>query len=109
MASRTYMTVDVRRDHSFRVPRPDLTVKIGTPNACASCHANRPATWAAKQTASWFGTKRTDAPHYGEALAAGRSAAADAERRLIPTATDPALPPIVRATAVSLLGRWVDP
>jgi Flp pilus assembly protein TadD len=109
MASRMYMTVDVRRDHSFRVPRPDLTVKIGTPNACSSCHANRPASWAATQAASWFGTKRTDVPHYGEALAAGRSAAADAERRLIPAATDPALPAIVRATAVSLLARWLDP
>lgn len=109
MASRTYMTVDVRRDHSFRVPRPDLTVKIGTPNACSSCHTNRPASWAAAQTAAWFGTKRTTVPHYGEALAAGRLAAADAERRLIPTATDPSLPGIVRATAVSLLARWVDP
>src|SRR6185436_62106 len=43
MPARTYMTVDNRRDHSFRVPRPDLTVKIGTPNACAACHANRNA------------------------------------------------------------------
>lgn len=32
------MVVDPRRDHSFRVPRPDLSVKIGTPNACTGCH-----------------------------------------------------------------------
>ena len=38
MPVRTYMVVDPRHDHSFRVPRPDLTVKFGIPNACASCH-----------------------------------------------------------------------
>ena len=32
------MAVDPRRDHSLRVPRPDLSVQIGTPNACSSCH-----------------------------------------------------------------------
>jgi tetratricopeptide (TPR) repeat protein len=32
------MEVDQRRDHSLRVPRPDLSVKLGTPNACSHCH-----------------------------------------------------------------------
>ena len=109
MSVRTYMTVDDRRDHSFRVPRPDLTVKIGTPNACAVCHANRPATWAADQVRSWFGSGRSSTPHYGEAIAAGRSAAADAEARLLSLVGDTTQPAIVRATAVSLLARWIDP
>jgi tetratricopeptide (TPR) repeat protein len=38
MPHRTYMDVDKRRDHSLRVPRPDLSVELGTPNACSSCH-----------------------------------------------------------------------
>ena len=38
MPHRTYMDVDPRRDHSLRVPRPDLSVKLGTPNACSGCH-----------------------------------------------------------------------
>ena len=38
MPHTTYMEVDARRDHSLRVPRPDLSVSIGTPNACSSCH-----------------------------------------------------------------------
>jgi tetratricopeptide (TPR) repeat protein len=38
MPERTYMAVDPRRDHSLRVPRPDLSVAIGTPNACSGCH-----------------------------------------------------------------------
>ena len=38
MPHTTYMEVDPRRDHSLRIPRPDLSVDIGTPNACSSCH-----------------------------------------------------------------------
>ena len=52
-AQRTYMLVDPRRDHSFRAPRPDLTVEYGTPNACDDCHADRTARWAADQVAAW--------------------------------------------------------
>ncbi len=40
MPHRTYMDVDPRRDHSLRIPRPDLSVKLGTPNACSGCHVN---------------------------------------------------------------------
>lgn len=40
MAGRTYMDLDFRHDHSFRIPRPDLSVKWGTPNACTACHVN---------------------------------------------------------------------
>ena len=38
MPHTTYMAVDPRRDHSLRIPRPDLSVKLGTPNACSHCH-----------------------------------------------------------------------
>ena len=38
MPHTTYMEVDPRRDHSLRVPRPDLSVSLGTPNACSGCH-----------------------------------------------------------------------
>ncbi|MCC9602727.1 HEAT repeat domain-containing protein [Stieleria sp. JC731] len=38
MPETTYMEVDPRRDHSIRVPRPDLSVSLGTPNACSRCH-----------------------------------------------------------------------
>lgn len=38
MPATTYMMVDPRRDHSLRVPRPDVSVLTGTPNACTGCH-----------------------------------------------------------------------
>ncbi|MFP8880341.1 MAG: multiheme c-type cytochrome, partial [Myxococcota bacterium] len=45
MPARTYMQIDPRRDHSFRVPRPDVSMKLGTPNACTGCHTDRTAAW----------------------------------------------------------------
>ena len=41
MPARTYMVVDPRHDHSFRVPRPDLSIKLGVPNACTQCHSDQ--------------------------------------------------------------------
>lgn len=38
MPATTYMQCDSRRDHSLRIPRPDLSVAIGVPNACTGCH-----------------------------------------------------------------------
>ncbi|MDD9828005.1 MAG: tetratricopeptide repeat protein [Deltaproteobacteria bacterium] len=54
MPARTYMAVDDRRDHSFRIPRPELA-RFGAPNPCTSCHAGESADWAAAQIATWRG------------------------------------------------------
>ena len=103
MPSKTYMVVDDRRDHSLRVPRPDLSVSIGTPNACTQCHADRSAEWAALRIAKWFPNGRQTRPHFGAALYAGRTGAADAERRLDALITDQDQPAIARASALALL------
>jgi Flp pilus assembly protein TadD len=103
MPTRNYMVVDARHDHSFRVPRPDLTVAIGVPNACANCHGNRPAKWAAEAALRWWGPKRRDEPHYGEAIHAGRETLAGAGPALAALAADPSKPGIVRGTALTLL------
>jgi hypothetical protein len=58
MPGKVYMGIDLRHDHSFRVPRPDLSVKYGTPNACNNCHNNKPAQWAADAITKWFGPER---------------------------------------------------
>ncbi|WP_367279647.1 multiheme c-type cytochrome [Bradyrhizobium sp.] len=59
MPARTYMVVDRRHDHAFRVPRPDLSVQIGAPNACNDCHRDKSSQWAAKQIETWFGPSRS--------------------------------------------------
>ena len=102
----TYMVVDPRRDHSFRIPRPDLTAAIGTPNACNGCHSKRDAVWAQAQIARWYGSRATKKPHYGLALAAGRNGAPGAAGGLLSLATDATQPAIVRATALNLLRRY---
>jgi tetratricopeptide (TPR) repeat protein len=103
MLARTYMGVDVRHDHSFRVPRPDLTVAIGTPNTCTDCHADRSAGWAAEAAERWYGTDRSAKPHYGQTLQAGRERAPGASRALAELAREPTAPAIVRATALRLV------
>ena len=55
MPTRTYMVVDPRHDHSLRIPRPDLSAKLGTPNACNDCHTDKSADWAASAIERWHG------------------------------------------------------
>lgn len=104
MPARTFMVVDDRRDHGFRVPRPDLAVALGVPEPCTGCHRGRDAAWAAEASARWWGTARRERPHWAEAIHAGRSRTAEATDRLVAVLGDQTLPAIVRATAVSLLG-----
>jgi tetratricopeptide (TPR) repeat protein len=103
MPTRDYMVVHTRHDHGFRVPRPDLTVKIGTPNACASCHADHPATWAADAAAKWWGTKRAHEASWAEALHLGNRDLPGATSALTQLAADAKTPGIVRASAIALL------
>ena len=109
MPTKTYMVVDRRRDHSFRVPRPDLSASIGTPNACTQCHTDRPADWATHAIAEWYPQGRQTQPHYGTALYAGRTGAVDAERRLDELILDQSQPEIARASALLLLPRYATP
>ncbi|MCU0929595.1 MAG: hypothetical protein MUE62_10630, partial [Burkholderiaceae bacterium] len=108
MPAKTYMQIQPRPDHSMRVPRPDLTVTIGTPNACNACHADKPAQWAADQVAAWYGPNRRQEPHYGEAFAAARAGQPGAAQALARLVADPQRPAIVRATALDELRGSAD-
>ena len=108
MPMKTYMVVHDRRDHSMRVPRPDLSVSIGTPNACNQCHTDRSAEWAARAVATWYPNGRQKQPHYGTALHAGRTGAVDAERQLDQLILDKGQPAIARASGLLLLPRYAS-
>ncbi|WP_019400954.1 MULTISPECIES: tetratricopeptide repeat protein [unclassified Chelatococcus] len=108
MPARTYMRVDPRRDHSLRVPRPDLSAATGAPDACTGCHSDRNAAWAAARIAEWYGPGRRQEPHYGEALALGRKGAPGSGAALAALAGDTTQPSIARATAVEMLQRHLD-
>lgn len=104
MPVKHYMVVDGRRDHSLRKPRPDLSVKLGTPNACNICHTDKDAGWAAEAFAQWWG-KGPRNEHYGETLAAIREGGPKTRDRLLALATDRDRSGIVRATAFSEIPR----
>ncbi len=109
MLARNYMVVHTRHDHSFRVPRPDLSVTLGTPNTCSDCHKDRSAQWAADAVVKWYGPTRTRGPRYASALNAARRHEAGADQLLAGVIGDRSFPAIVRATALSDLQSPAQP
>ncbi len=105
MPERTYMKVDPRRDHSFVIPRPDLSITYGTPNACTTCHESETNAWAAETLDRWYGAgwrKRPTIAHAFAGAQANDSAAIEALRKLV---TDPEQAGIVRGSAITEMGR----
>jgi predicted CXXCH cytochrome family protein len=102
MPERVYMVVDGRRDHGLRVPRPDLAVAHGTPDACTMCHEDRTPAWAVAAIDAWVpDPARPD--HFGAAIAAGRAGETGSAEKLLALAVDTTQPGIARATAISLI------
>ncbi len=109
MPTRTYMIVDPRHDHSIRVPRPDISVKLGTPNACNDCHADKTAQWAADAIQSWHGPERKGFQHYAQAFHDAWADRADAEALLIAAASDSQTPGFACAGALAGLTPYLSP
>jgi predicted CXXCH cytochrome family protein len=109
MPTRTYMVVDVRRDHSIRIPRPDLSVKLGTPNACTNCHAGKSAQWASDEVKKSYGNTPEGFQRFAETLNAGTEGAPGAQQALEQLVADTEQPAIARATALSLLANYAPP
>jgi tetratricopeptide (TPR) repeat protein len=104
MPTTTYMVIDPRHDHSLRVPRPDLSVKLGVPNACTQCHGDKPPQWAVEKMASRYGHRSQGFQQYTFAFDDGRSV-----KGLVALLHDLGQPDIARATAAALLARAPDP
>jgi Flp pilus assembly protein TadD len=109
MPEKTYMLIDRRRDHSIRVPRPDLSVALGVPNACAQCHADRPSRWAARSVERWYGHAPSGFQKFAEAFHDQSREEPGAGERLAALLADPGQPAIVRATAAAAIARAPDP
>jgi tetratricopeptide (TPR) repeat protein len=108
MPTVTYMIVDPRHDHSIRVPRPDLAKGLGTPDVCASCHADKPPGWTAQELKKRLGHSPSGFQTFAEAFAAADRGAPGASGLLARIANDGAQPAIVRASAVARAGA-LDP
>jgi Flp pilus assembly protein TadD len=104
MPTVTYMVVDPRHDHSFRVPRPDLAARIGTPSVCKDCHPDRSASWAAAAIARHHPDPWPAFQTFGEAFASLDRGAPGATRAVAAIAMDATQPAIIRASAWQRLG-----
>jgi len=109
MPTRTYMVVDPRHDHSLRIPRPDLSAKLGTPNSCNDCHADKSAEWAASAIERWHGPERKGFQKYADAFDAAWTDKTDAAALLSAVAADHGAPAIARASALTELAPHVSP
>lgn len=104
MPETTYMGVDPRRDHSMRIPRPDLSVVMGIPNACNQCHADRDASWAVAALREWGVEFRDTGSHPARQFDRVQRGDIRAVPALAALALDTGQPAIWRATAMEALG-----
>ncbi len=103
MHQKAFMGIDMRRDHSFRVPRPDQSAIYGTPNSCNSCHTEKNSKWAADAITKWYGPTRMY--HFSDDLLPGSLLNIKSEFHLIKLLRDTIQPEIARATAANYLGQ----
>lgn len=103
MPGKLFMGNDYRHDHSFRVPRPDLSVKYGTPNACSNCHKDKSEKTLANAIVKWYGPKRKY--HFAEDLIPGSKIDANSEKHLNNLIDNKFVPKIIKATASFYLGQ----
>lgn len=106
MPGKYYMGNDFRRDHSFRIPRPDLSLKYGTPNACAGCHKDKDDEWAYENFVKLYGEPKKN--HFSDKLAPGILGEAGGRDSLMLLAHDTIYPNIARASAVYNLRNYAN-
>lgn len=104
MVGRTYMGNDYRRDHSFRIPRPDQSIKYNTPNACIQCHTDETNEWAWEAFKKLYG--EPDSIHFSDYLAPGIAGEPDAHEGLFDLVQNQNQPDIARASAVMALQNY---
>ncbi len=95
------MGIDYRRDHSLRIPRPDLSIKYDVPNACNDCHADKSYQWSEDYIKKFYGERKKFT--YGSVLSAGYLQMEGADTSLIHLIQNDLYPEIVRATAIQYL------
>ena len=108
MPATTFMGVDARHDHGFRIPQPDVSLELGSPNACNQCHSDQDATWSVAQLKKWYGTRPVGYQNYAGVFSAARQNTLNAPGLLLELAMDGAQSGIARATAYSYLGAGLN-
>lgn len=102
----TYMVVDDRYDHSIRIPRPDLSETMNTPNACNKCHQDKTVSWAATSFKQWYGDKIPKEKTYGQLLYATSKFSSESESALYQLLSSKNYPAIAKATAMEQYNQF---
>ncbi len=105
----TFMEIDPRHDHAFRIPRPDLSLAYGVTNACTDCHTDRDDQWARDSLLEWFPDGPDTSMDFAHALHSASVGAPGLVERLEQVITHPEQPAIVRASAMRALAPWLSP
>ncbi len=108
MPTTNYMVVDARLDHSIRIPRPDQSLTMGTPNACNKCHTGKTVQWAAQNFTKWFGAKLPAEKNYGELVYNISRYMQESEPSLYSLLSNKQYPAIMRATAMEQYGYYAS-
>lgn len=110
MPETTYMQVDPRRDHSWQIPRPDLSKYTGTPNACINCHGDKSNEWAEEKLSKWFpNSDFRDQKHFSVAFYAAEISHQSAADALSYVAQNHTESDIIRASALQRLDNYPNP
>ena len=108
MPHKNYMVIDDRRDHSIRIPRPDLSAKFGQPNACNNCHSDQSFEWAANAIDRIKGPVRQKEARHPEAFYSYRSGSEDAEKLLLDASQNTLAPAFTRSGALLALRSFIS-
>jgi len=107
MDGKVYMGNDYRKDHSFRIPRPDQSVKYETSNSCNSCHTDKDAKWAATAVTTWYGKER--AYHFSDDLLPASKLNEQSMTHIENLLSNDSVPTIIKSTAIEYLQYLDDP
>lgn len=104
MQKRFYMGIDDRRDHSLRIPRPDISIKYNIPNACNDCHADKSYQWSEDYIKIYFGERKKVS--YETALSDGYLQKPGADTSLMRIINNDLYSETIRATALQYLAFY---
>ncbi|AXJ04947.1 hypothetical protein CFN16_12725 [Pseudomonas fluorescens] len=103
MPGKFYMGNDFRHDHSFSIPNPERAQKLGTPDACLTCHQGKAGDRVIAQFKLWKASDAPQAPRYDESLWLIRNGQPGAAQALYEQLQRSNLPAIQRATLLAEL------
>lgn len=101
MPAKNYMQIDARVDHKIFIPRPDLSIKLNTPDACSACHSDKSKTWVVDAFTKWYGEKLKLKPvSYGELMYTVDNNKEGSDTAMIQLLAENTYPKIIQATAL---------